>query len=117
MINITLNHVIFAFLVANLTLPTNVTSFGGLFGYTNNVLGGIFGLGIFAVVIIISLLGAMFMGNSIGASLVYAGVISLFVGFGLLGLNVLPSLSLIGSLALIVIGAFVGMGNNATRPY
>lgn len=110
---------IITFLVANLTLPTNtaVSSIGGLFSYGNTILGGILGLGFFVATILIATLGALATGNALGPAITWGGFLSILVGLILVGLTVLNPAFLLGSLALIIIGGWLGMGNNSSRPY
>ncbi|MEM0106867.1 MAG: hypothetical protein QXS03_01400 [Candidatus Micrarchaeaceae archaeon] len=74
-------------LIGNLTMPTNVTSLGGLFGWANVTANNLFGLGLTLALFVIVLLGGMLKGIKITATFASASFLCLLASLIMMLMN------------------------------
>lgn len=67
-------------LIQNLSLPTNVSSIGGLLNYANLMVGGVFGAGLLFGLFAIVLIGGMLKGYDAEESLTAGAALCLLLG-------------------------------------
>ena len=93
-------------LIANLSVPTNITSIGGFAGWTNSTVNDILGTGILLAMFVIILVGGAIRGSDIIGSMTAAAWLCTLISL----LMLLNNPPLVSSLTPAIFGGVAIMG-------